>query len=61
MYLSNFFFEDPMEHNYEILKEASRKQFEIVGDTSLVCIYPSQNSLEELKKAHHLLKSKKSY
>jgi hypothetical protein len=59
-YLSNFF-EDPMEHiACEILKEACRKQFEIVGDTSLVCILTQASSklLRGIKKAHHLLKSK---
>jgi hypothetical protein len=40
----------------EILKEACRKQFEIVGDNTYLFISPGflQNSLEELKKEHLL-------
>jgi len=53
--LEQLFWEDSMEHiACEILKEACRKQFEIVGDnTSLVCVLVQaffKNSLKELKK-----------
>lgn len=53
--LSQLYFEDAMEHiACEILKEATKKQFELVGDnTTLVCVLTQaffKNSLEELKK-----------
>ena len=53
--LQQLFFEDPMEHiACELLKEASKKTYEIVGDnTTLVCVLTQaffKYSLEELKK-----------
>lgn len=53
--LEQLYFEDAMEHiACEILKEATKKQFELVGDnTTLVCVLTQaffKNSLEELKK-----------
>lgn len=53
--LEQLFFEDAMEHiACEILKEATKKTFEIVGDnTTLTCVLVQaffKNSLEELKK-----------
>ena len=53
--LEQLFWEDPMEHiACELLKEACKKTFEIVGDnTTLTCVLVQaffKNSLEELKK-----------
>ncbi len=53
--LEQLFWEDPMEHiACELLKEACKKTFEIVGDnTTLTCVLTQaffKNSLEELKK-----------
>lgn len=53
--LSQLFWEDPMEHiACELLKEACKKTFEIVGDnTTLTCVLVQaffKNSLEELNK-----------
>lgn len=53
--LQELFWSDPMEHiASEILKEATKKTFEIVGDgTTLTCVLVQaffKNSLEELKK-----------
>ena len=53
--LEQLFWEDPMEHiACEILKEACKKTFEVVGDgTTLTCVLVQaffKNSLEELKK-----------
>lgn len=53
--LQQLFFEDPMEHiACEILKEASKKTYETVGDnTTLVCVLTQaffKYSLEELNK-----------
>jgi hypothetical protein len=51
MYLSNFFFEDPMEHNcLRNTKRGFTKQFEIVGDTSLVLYLPKSKLLRGIKK-----------
>jgi hypothetical protein len=62
MHLSNFF-EDPMEHiACEILKEACRKQFEIVGDTiSLYITQASSKLLRGIKKGTSSIEIKKSY
>lgn len=53
--LSQLFWADPMEHiACEILKEATKKTYEVVGDnTTLTCVLTQafyKNSLEELKK-----------
>jgi chaperonin GroEL len=53
--LEQLYWEDPMEHiACELLKEACKKTFEIVGDnTTLTCVLVQaffKNSLEELKK-----------
>lgn len=53
--LEQLFWSDPIEHiASEILKEASRKQLDLVGDnTTLVCVLTQaffKNSLDELKK-----------
>lgn len=62
--LEQLFFEDPMEHiACEILKEACKKTFEIVGDnTTLTCVLTQaffKYSLEELKKGTSSIEIKK--
>lgn len=62
--LEQLFWEDPMEHiACELLKEACKKTFEIVGDnTTLTCVLVQaffKNSLEELKKGTSSIEIKK--